>query len=118
MPWYQQDGWTVLVSVLEATVSIHDRGRIKYPSARHPPFPFASAGAIGGHDEHNLDEQGMSLRKYISLTTFCTLPLLVDLTNVLLEIALLCESDLKLRFKLFIVADEMCFCYNEARVRY
>ena len=66
-------------------------------------FPFASAGAIEGHSEHNFEEQGMSLRKYISLTTFCTLPLFVDLTKVLLEMALLWESELKLRFRLFIV---------------
>ena len=50
------------------------------------PTPFASAGAFAKHAEHSLDEHGMSCLRYSSLTIFCTFPLLVDLTNTLLEI--------------------------------
>ncbi len=49
------------------------------------PTPFASAGAFAKHAEHNLDEHGISRLRYNSLTIFCTFPLLVDLTNTLLE---------------------------------
>lgn len=49
------------------------------------PTPFASAGALAKHTEHSLDEHGMSRLRYNSLTIFCTFPLLVDLTNTLLE---------------------------------
>lgn len=49
------------------------------------PTPFASAGAFAKHPEHSLDEHGMSRLRYSSLTIFCTFPLLVDLTNTLLE---------------------------------
>ena len=49
------------------------------------PTPFASAGAFAKHAEHSLDEHGMSSLRYSSLTIFCTLPFLVDLTNTLLE---------------------------------
>lgn len=49
------------------------------------PTPFASAGASARHAEHSLDEHGMSCLRYSSLTIFCTLPFLVDLTNTLLE---------------------------------
>ena len=49
------------------------------------PTPFASAGAFAKHAEHSLDEHGMSCLRYSSLTIFCTFPLLVDLTNTLLE---------------------------------
>lgn len=50
------------------------------------PTPFASAGAFAKHAEHSLDEHGMFCLRYSSLTIFCTFPLLVDLTNTLLEI--------------------------------
>lgn len=49
------------------------------------PTPFASAGAFAKHAEQSLDEHGMSRLRYSSLTIFCTFPLLVDLTNTLLE---------------------------------
>jgi hypothetical protein len=35
----------------------------KYAPPDYLPFPFASAGAIDGHSEHNFDEHGMSLLK-------------------------------------------------------
>ena len=50
------------------------------------PTPFASAGAFAKHAEQSLEEHGMSCLRYSSLTIFCTFPLLVDLTNTLLEI--------------------------------
>lgn len=50
------------------------------------PTPLASAGAFAKQAEHSLEEQGMSCLRYNSLTIFCTFPLLVDLTNTLLEI--------------------------------
>ena len=49
------------------------------------PIPFASAGAFAEHAEQSLDEHGISRLRYSSLTIFCTFPLLVDLTNTLLE---------------------------------
>ena len=64
MPWYQQDGRTELGLVLQTTVSI--RGATEsacFYFIACLPFPFASAGAIEGHSEHNFDEQGMSRRK-------------------------------------------------------
>ena len=49
-------------------------------------MPFASPGAIAKQAAHSLDEQGISCRKYNSLTTFWTFPFFVDLTKTLLNI--------------------------------
>lgn len=50
------------------------------------PFPLASCGAFFRHDEHNLEEHGISCLRYSSLVIFCTFPLFVDLTKTLLDI--------------------------------
>ena len=63
MPWYRQDGRTVLAFALQVTVSFKSRAEKEEMFHQYLPLPFASAGAMDGHVEHNLDEQGMSLRK-------------------------------------------------------
>lgn len=67
-------------------MSVNDSIQLKgVPYAFGIPTPFASAGAFAKHAEQSLDEHGMSRLRYNSLTIFCTFPLLVDLTNTLLE---------------------------------
>jgi hypothetical protein len=67
------------------------------------PLPLASEGAVAGHFGHSFEEQGMSCRRYCSLTTFCTFPLFVDLMKTLLVMFAARGSEARLRFKLFIV---------------
>ena len=66
-------------------------------------MPFASAGAVAKHAEHNLDEQGISCLRYSSLTIFWTLPLFVDLTKTLLKILEAWGSDARDLFRLVIL---------------
>jgi len=63
MPWYQQDGWTILLWVLWTCVSIQSAGGTACAHHQDLPLPLASAGAVAEHDEHNLEEQEMSVRK-------------------------------------------------------
>ena len=71
-------------------------------------FPLASTGAVDGHIGHSFDEQGMSCRRYSSRTIFCTFPLFVDLTKILLVTFSACGfADKSLR-KLFILDKKCC----------
>lgn len=68
-------------------------------------FPLASTGAIDGHIEHRFDEHGISCLRYSSRTIFCTFPLFVDLTKILLvTFSAWGLADKSLR-KLFILAE-------------
>jgi hypothetical protein len=71
-------------------------------SFQDAPLPWASEGAVAGHFGHSFEEQGISCRRYCSLTTFCTFPLFVDLMKTLLVMFAARGSEAKLRFKLFI----------------
>jgi hypothetical protein len=74
---------------------------------------LTSAAAVAAHVEQSCDEHGMSFLRYCSLTTFCTLPLLVDRRKTLLVILAALGSDASPRFKLFIVmysAYRLCAC--------
>jgi hypothetical protein len=66
------------------------------------PLPLASAGAVDGHFGQSFEEQGMSCRRYCSLTIFCTFPLFVDLMKTLLVMFAARGSEARLRFRLFI----------------